>query len=150
MLHRIFKQKDTSNQKDTSQKPGEQKNTKPKKLTTKANIGDWAEGLAKSYLMEQGLKFVEANYRCKPGEIDLIMKDNNTLVFVEVRSRNNTQYGTGSESVTMSKQQKIIRAAQHYLQSKNLTDRLACRFDVVSVTKTAGISEWIPNAFELA
>jgi putative endonuclease len=109
-------------------------------------IGDWAETYAKDYLLERGLSLRECNYRCKSGEIDLIMLDQKSLVFVEVRSRNNAEYGSALESVNYFKQQRLIRAAQHYLQKKRLSNRLPCRFDVVSVDSCAKV-QWIQNAF---
>ena len=109
-------------------------------------IGDWAEDRAKDYLLERGLSLREANYRCKSGEIDLIMLDQKSLVFVEVRSRGSADYGSALESVNYFKQQRLIRAAKHYLQNKRLTDRLPCRFDVISVDRHAEV-QWIQNAF---
>ena len=110
------------------------------------NIGQWAENQAKDFLVKKGLKLRERNYRCKAGEIDLVMMEANTLVFVEVRSRRRADYGTAFESVTATKQQRLIKAAKHYLQTKQLFDKLPCRFDVISVRHDNDI-EWIPNAF---
>lgn len=114
--------------------------------TGRQDIGRWAEDQAKIFLVQQGLTLRDRNYRCKSGEIDLIMQDKQSLVFVEVRSRNNTDFGSALESVTQTKQRRLIRAAQHYLQKQRLLDKLPCRFDVVSVDRTRDI-KWIPNAF---
>lgn len=111
--------------------------------------GDTAEALAEKFLIAQGLRTQCKNYRCKLGEIDLIMMQGDTLIFVEVRLRNNPNFSTAAESVTARKQQKIIRAAQLYLQQKQLTDRIACRFDIVAFSDNHpdATPEWIPNAF---
>lgn len=113
-------------------------------------IGNRAEEEAQSYLAKRGLILRERNYRCKMGEIDLIMSDGEALVFVEVRSRSNPTYGSALESVNYRKQQRLIQAAKHYLQKKRIGERLACRFDVVSIEPGAGnnkIIQWVPNAF---
>jgi putative endonuclease len=111
-------------------------------------IGKNAENLVSNYLQQQGLKLIEANYTCKCGEIDLIMRDGETLVFVEVRYRKNDYYGDGVASVTKYKQHKIIRAATYYLQQNNLYDKVLCRFDVVAAaSENINNLQWIKNAF---
>lgn len=87
------------------------------------------------------------NYHCKGGEIDLIMQQQRALVFVEVRFRKSAAFGSAAASVTRSKQQKIITAAQHFLMDNSKLANLPCRFDVVAIT--AGQIEWIENAFTL-
>lgn len=110
--------------------------------------GEKAESEVSDYLQKQGLSLVERNYFCKAGEIDLIMQDNDILVFVEVRFRKKSKYGTGVESVTKSKQQKIIRAAKYYLLEKNSFDKINCRFDVVASTHdNENKMLWIKDAF---
>ena len=111
-------------------------------------IGQQQELQACNYLIAQGLQLLEQNYRCKSGEIDLVMADQDTLVFVEVRHRKQNDYGNGLESITRSKQRKIISAAQHYLQAYNLTNKFACRFDIV-ITKPTNDQQflWIKDAF---
>jgi len=108
-------------------------------------IGDDAEVLAISYLQQQGLKLVDRNYHCRRGEIDIIMEDAGTLIFIEVKYRQSDQFGSAAEMVTPQKQQKIITTALHYLQQHKL-DR-ACRFDVVTITPKNGM-QWIKGAFE--
>jgi len=113
--------------------------------------GQHAEQQAAEFLQQQGLKPLERNYRCRSGEIDLIMQEPEGLVFVEVRFRRHTHFGGAAASVDRNKQQKLLRAAQHYLQQKNAFDR-PCRFDVVAVTPGRDGTpefEWIKNAFEL-
>lgn len=111
---------------------------------------------AERYLIEQGLILVERNYWCKLGEIDLIMRDQRNgqeiLVFVEVRYRKNTQYGSPQETITTSKQRKLWRTAEYYLQrySSQNTSTPACRFDVVAITmhNNRRQLDWIPNALQ--
>ena len=116
------------------------------------NPGQQAELIAREYLMRAGLTFIAANTRGGGGEIDLIMRDQSTLVFVEVRLRRNQHFASASESVNNSKQRKLIRAAQHYLQREKLTDKVACRFDVVALQSLDSEQqpEWIKNAFGTA
>lgn len=116
-------------------------------LNSKSNKGKDAENFACDYLIKQGLVFIESNYFCRRGEIDLIMNDKNTLVFVEVRYRKNNHYGDAKESITYKKQQKLQITALHYMQKNNL-DRQA-RFDVIAITGNNNnlCFEWIKNAF---
>lgn len=92
------------------------------------------ELFVKDYLEQQGLTLVTSNFHSRFGEIDLIMKDKEDLVFVEVRYRSNALFGSAAESVNYSKQQKIIKTAQFYLLNEKKYQQLNCRFDVVSVT----------------
>ncbi|MBD3653991.1 YraN family protein [Kangiella sp.] len=112
--------------------------------------GDKVELFAESHLKKQGLQSVDKNFNSRYGEIDLIMLDKNTLVFVEVRFRANTSFGSGAETVTLRKQSKIIKTAQLYLQANKKMQQRDCRFDVVSVTLAAQepIIEWHQNAFQ--
>lgn len=101
------------------------------------------------HLQSKGLTFVEANYRCKMGEIDLIMRDNETLVFVEVRFRSDANAVNPLESITRSKQRKVIRTASYYLLDRHNSHDLSCRFDAVGVTRTNDCwdFDWVSNAF---
>lgn len=116
-------------------------------------IGANAEAQAEAYLHEQGLATRIKNYRCKLGEIDLIMLQKTargtTFVFVEVRLRTNKRFAPAVETVDYRKQQKIIRTASRFLQEQRLFDKVACRFDVVALdqTGTAPPIQWIQNAF---
>ena len=111
--------------------------------------GAAAEDFALHYLEARGLQLVARNFRCRGGELDLILRDGEQLVFVEVRSRRSSQFGTPAESVTRSKQQKVLRAAALYLQRYNLN--FPCRFDVVAILQTTPEPqiEWIQDAFQL-
>ena len=120
-------------------------------LFSTKKTGDDAERIAEHYLTRQGLKLVARNYRCRFGEIDLIMQQAETLVFIEVRLRKTTagktDFGGAIASITPSKQAKLIATAQHYLSS--LKSLPPCRFDAVLLKglNTSDV-EWLPNAFE--
>lgn len=110
------------------------------------NAGLEAEKLAATFLTNHGLKFVTQNYHCRFGEIDLIMTDAQTLVFIEVRLRSNSRFGSAASSITPQKQKKLILTAQHYLQQHGQS---ACRFDAILMSKNNLQSiEWIRNAFD--
>lgn len=111
--------------------------------------GKRAEQIAEQFLRQNGLTFRARNYRCKAGEVDLVMDDGNALVFVEVRLRGNRHFGQAAESVTWRKQQKVIKASQHYLLRHKLMDKKSCRFDIVALTSLDNIDDiqWLQNAF---
>ncbi len=111
-------------------------------------IGQLGEGKAQQYLEKQGLSLVLKNYRCPPGEIDLIMQDGHHLVFVEVRLRSYADFSSSLESITPAKQHRIILAATHYLQETRQWEKIDCRFDVLGIDQNAEIS-WIKNAFQV-
>lgn len=100
----------------------------------KPNSGARAESLACRYLSQQGLKIVERNYRTQRGEIDIIARDEEALVFVEVRLRSNPGFGGAAQSIDARKQARLISAAQHYLLKKGLTDAQPCRFDAICMS----------------
>lgn len=109
------------------------------------NLGTVAETIAADYLLKQGLSLITRNYSCRFGEIDLIMQDSKTTVFVEVRLRSNSTFGGAGASITKSKQAKLSRTAEHYLQQHG---NVACRFDAILMNKvSAAHIEWIKNAF---
>lgn len=103
-----------------------------------------AEDRACAYLRARGLALVARNYSCRSGEIDLIMRDGATLVFVEVRYRRNARFGDSAETVDWRKQARLVAAAQTYLQHKRVT--APCRFDVVAATGPQ--LRWIRDAFQ--
>lgn len=121
-----------------------------KKLT-----GSEAEQLARRHLKSQGLEILTSNYRCRRGEIDIICRDINSLVFVEVRCRSRTDFGSAAESVTYRKQQRLIYAAEHYLQKYPTMAQMSCRFDVICIEVDTSLPhkipayrvEWLTNAF---
>ena len=108
--------------------------------------GEDAEQYAAFYLQKQQLTLLQQNYHCRFGEIDLIMRDDETLVFVEVRMRTSEAFGGAAASITASKQAKLLRTARHYIAEINTEP--ACRFDVVLLTGNNGKEiKWIKNAF---
>ncbi|MDI1351652.1 MAG: YraN family protein [bacterium] len=109
--------------------------------------GQLAEQKALDYLLKQGLTYVSRNYHCRLGEIDLIMKDKDYLVFIEVRSRTNQQFGDGAASITYAKRQKIIKTTSFYLLKHKLCDTHPIRFDVVSIDGKSGTINWLKDAF---
>jgi len=111
----------------------------------KSLIGQSAEARAEAFLQTQGMTLVARNWRCRFGEIDLIMQDGSTRVFVEVRLRNRSDFGDAAASVTPAKQKKLLAAARQYLTT--LKTLPPCRFDVVALSGTAP-PDWIKNAFD--
>lgn len=111
----------------------------------KSVVGQAAESRAVAFLKTQGLKLVARNWRCRFGEIDLVMQDGPTLVFVEVRMRSRNDFGGAAASVTLAKQKKLLAAARQYLST--LKTLPPCRFDVVALSGDAA-PEWIRNAFD--
>lgn len=109
--------------------------------------GRVAEEKALAYLQEQGFKLVSKNYSCRLGEIDLILRDKESLVFVEVRSRASAQFGGGIASITYAKRQKIIKSALHYLMVHKEFSKCAMRFDVISIDGTSASVTWVRDAF---
>jgi putative endonuclease len=112
--------------------------------------GQQFEQLALRYLQGQGLLLLARNYCCRVGELDLVLRERDTLVFVEVRYRRQSEFGSALESIGRGKQLRVIRAAQHFLQRHPHYADLCCRFDVVALD-AEGFGdtriEWIRNAF---
>jgi len=119
-----------------------------KTTPSKIEAGQSGETSACRYLERQGLTLVERNFRCRAGELDLIMRDGRQLVFVEVRSHHASRYATPAESVTPRKQRRLIHAALYYLQQRRID--APCRFDVIAITQSQGESrlQWIKDAFQ--
>jgi putative endonuclease len=99
-------------------------------------------------LEAQGMRLLERNFRSRRGEIDLVVQDRDSIVFVEVRYRGQNRFGNASESVDHHKQTRLIACAQHYLQKNPRAAHMPCRFDVISVNGTDGTTDWIKNAFD--
>jgi putative endonuclease len=112
--------------------------------TAKQIAGDAGEQQALNYLQRQGLSLVERNFRCKGGEVDLIMRERDMLVFVEVRQRADGRYGGAVASITARKQARLVIAAQLFLQRFSFPP--ACRFDVVAIE--AGEIQWLKNVID--
>ncbi len=108
------------------------------------------EKLARDYLCAQGLRLLQANYHCRFGEIDLIMRDAETVCFVEVRFRRSLDFGGASASITAAKQRKIVKTALFYLSSNRGLLNQALRFDALLIQQQADGNQnfnWIQNAF---
>lgn len=112
--------------------------------TAKQISGQIGEDDALAYLQQQGLTLVERNFRCKGGEIDLVMQNKDTLIFVEVRKRADKDHGGAAASVTPAKQKRLIIAAHIFLQRYKMPP--ACRFDVIAIDGTE--MSWLKNAIE--
>lgn len=126
------------------------KKTKVSKDKT-TDIGRAAEDFARTFLRRQGLSIIDTNFRCNLGEIDLIAKDRNELVFVEVRFRAMASHGPASESVTVKKRLRLIRTAQIWLQAHQEYRSYYCRFDVIAIDTLIDTKHttWEKNAFQL-
>jgi putative endonuclease len=114
--------------------------------------GRRAEDLARRHLEAQGLELLLTNYRCRAGEVDLVMLDGTTLVLVEVRSRTTSTHGDAASTVGARKQQRLVRAARHLLLTHPQYRRLAARFDVVAIDPGPDGSpglRWIRDAFRV-
>ena len=96
-------------------------------------IGGRFEEKAAAFLQEKGLDLLARNYRCRLGEIDLIAREGDTLVFVEVKYRKTAEFGFPEAAVDPAKQRRIRRVAQWYLAAQGLPEETACRFDVVAL-----------------
>jgi putative endonuclease len=111
----------------------------------RGSSGTAAEGMAQKFLEERGLTLIERNYRCRVGEIDLIMNDGTDLVFVEVRLRTAAAFVSAGESISHRKQARIVAAANQYLAGKR---EVPCRFDCILLDKLDSASiEWLKDAF---
>lgn len=112
--------------------------------------GRQLEEVARKFLENEGLITVSRNYSCKLGEIDLIMHDGDTLVFVEVRGRRSQRFGNPAETVTLAKQNRLIRTAQVFLSAHPRFLDWPCRFDVLALATAVPDPrpQWIQNAFD--
>lgn len=119
---------------------------------TTTSVGRRGEDAALRHLESAGLKLLERNYRCRGGEIDLVMQEGSTLVLVEVRLRSSGEFGGAAASVGRRKQRRVALAAKHLLLRRPEYRRLPARFDVVAISggtdSATGIS-WIRDAFRL-
>ena len=111
----------------------------------KPHRGAEAEALAAAFLERKGLTVIERNYRCRLGEIDLVARDGDTTVFVEVRQRATNAFGGAAASITSSKRLKLLRAARFYLSRQRSMP--ACRFDALLIEGDPPRIDWIRNAF---
>jgi putative endonuclease len=107
--------------------------------------GRHAEDVAAAFLQQSGLKVIERNYQCRFGEIDLIARDGNMLVFVEVRMRKSNAFGGAAASITRAKREKLLLTARHYLLGMRQVP--ACRFDAILIAGEGAAPEWLKNVF---
>jgi putative endonuclease len=122
-------------------------------LTEQSRLGQWGETRAEDFLLSHGLQLLQRNYRCRAGEIDLIMLhpddcDGRVVVFVEVRLRAVGAMVEALETVDARKQRKLIQAAQHFLMQHPEYAESACRFDVVAIDDPQARPVWVRGAFE--
>ena len=112
--------------------------------------GNDAELRACQYLNEQGLELIERNFHCRYGEIDLVMREQQTIVFVEVRLRQANSLVTAVQSITPAKQARLVRSAGYYLQHNRINEATPARIDVVAITQDdqTHLFDWIQNAIE--
>ncbi len=108
--------------------------------------GQDAENKAAEFLQQRGFQLISRNYQCRQGEIDLIMRDGEHLVFVEVRHRTKASHGSPVETITTSKRKKLIYTARHYIAANRVSDSQPIRFDVIGIQPGSPV-DWIPDAF---
>lgn len=110
-------------------------------------IGQHYENQAKQYLITQGLTPICENFACRDGEIDLIMRDGDSLVFIEVRYRKSLRFGHPIETVTANKQHKILRTAQYFLLKHKQFQPYNLRFDIIGISQSEPPILWVKHAF---
>lgn len=130
-------------------------------ISSSLNLGQWAELQALKRLQAQGFTLIVANYHCRYGEIDLIVQKDQELIFVEVKARSVTQYAQSCETISPSKQKKIMKSALCFLNAQPQFQEFYCRFDVIcfdffqqfakkiqqDFSKCPYDQQWIENAF---
>ena len=118
-------------------------------MQTKYQAGMQAQQQAESHLTDKGYRILERNYRIRTGEVDIIAQQGSYVIFIEVKFRRGTEYGLPRESVGVTKQQRIVRTAMHYISTRNIDDR-DFRFDVIEVIAQGGNVQvnHIENAFD--
>jgi putative endonuclease len=110
-------------------------------------IGELYEQTAADYLIRSGFRLIEKNFTCRGGELDLIMQDQQTLVFVEVKYRQDLQHGHAAEMVTPNKIKKLIKTAQYWMMIKGYSPYTTdFRFDVIAIHNHGGEINWYKNA----
>ena len=123
----------------------------PWKLRLSNFKGARAEKKALQFLQRQGLRLLHANFACKVGEVDLVMLDQATLVFIEVRLRSASRFGNAASTINRIKQLKIRKTADFYLQNHREHSHRICRFDAITIdnydTNGQNSLKWIKSAF---
>jgi len=119
-------------------------------MQTSHSKGKATEEFAKQYLLQNGLAFIDNNVHCRQGEIDLVMKEDQTFVFVEVKYRKNNHFGGAISAVSQAKQQKLKHCVAFFLHKANLNEyNTPCRFDVIALEGDINQPQvtWLKNAF---
>ena len=118
-------------------------------MNTNKRKGLHYESVARNYLQQQGLSFVQQNFHSRFGEIDLIMQDSDLICFIEVKYRTSSDFGGAAGAITHTKQQKIIKTAQIFMQKFHKFRNHGMRFDALILEKSGDdmTVNWIPNAF---
>ena len=111
--------------------------------------GQRGEQRALEFLTRNGLELLHRNYRCRVGELDLVMRDGELLVFVEVRYRKHVCFGGAAQSVDTRKRLRLARAAHIYCQRERVAHDISCRFDVIALGPQQDAIEWYVDAFEV-
>lgn len=119
------------------------------KRLDRQGVGQRGERLAEAHLTARGMTTLARNYRTRGGEVDLVMRDGESLVFVEVRVRRHHDYGGALGSVDSPKQRRLAHAAAQYLVAATTGDPPPCRFDVIAIDPGSDAVEWVTNAFEV-
>ncbi|MDD3705014.1 MAG: YraN family protein [Clostridiaceae bacterium] len=101
-------------------------------MGTNKVFGAFGESLATEYLSEKGYKVLERNFSCRIGEVDIIAMQEDTVAFIEVKTRSSEKFGLPSEAVSLTKQNRIVKTALYYMQRNKLLDYM-CRFDVIEI-----------------
>jgi putative endonuclease len=120
------------------------------KKETSYTRGKVTEAFAECYLKEQGLEFIDRNIHCRQGEIDLVMRDGDVFVFIEVKYRKNNHFGSAAEAVSSAKQKKIKHCVAFFFHKANLNEyNTPCRFDVIALEGDINQPQvtWLKNAF---
>ncbi|MDG9929894.1 MULTISPECIES: YraN family protein [unclassified Pseudomonas] len=117
-------------------------------IKSSRDSGRAAEHLARNHLQQHGLRLLAQNWTCRGGELDLVMLDGDTVVFVEVRYRKHAAWGGALESVDGRKRQRLVLAAELFLQRESRWGGQPCRFDVVAIGPGDTGLNWLRNAFE--
>ncbi|MGB0132892.1 YraN family protein [Dokdonella sp.] len=116
------------------------------------STGKYFEDLALAHAQRSGLNLITRNFNCRYGELDLVMRDREIVVFLEVRYRRSQSHGGALDSVSASKRERLTRTASLFLQANPDLGRHACRFDVIAIsgTQDSPTINWQRNAFETA
>ncbi len=119
-------------------------------IINKRKFGDQIELKTVEFLQQHSVTILQQNYLCKMGEIDIIAQDKDNLLFIEVRYRKSDDYGGAIASVNKKKQRRLILAASHYMQKYGITNKVACRFDVMAISGNLNRLQfnWIKAAFQ--